>query len=247
MKKRILLLLILIFLLGTIVGRSQGYSSNITAWFYDMKINLNGSALNFTNSPFVYNGRTYVSISELSRHLGLEVQWIDSTKTINLTSSANNDLAVNTLKYELDRKNLELHNLKLQLQQKDQQLAILRDTSFNNSADTDSTLDELEEYLEDNFDRHRNNSRLMSFTYALRQLSNGDIEVEMKGDFTRTSSYWNDRDEEDFEDFIIDIFKEIDREFNEDIELYVYDQNNATCANYEYSDSNNAITYTYEY
>ncbi|MBS3994701.1 MAG: hypothetical protein KGZ33_02805, partial [Alkaliphilus sp.] len=101
MKKRILLLLILIFLLGTIVGRSQGYSSNITAWFYDMKINLNGSALNFTNSPFVYNGRTYVSISELSRHLGLEVQWIDSTKTINLTSSANNDLAVNTLKYEL--------------------------------------------------------------------------------------------------------------------------------------------------
>ena len=183
MKKRILLLLILIFLLGTIVGRSQGYSSNITAWFYDMKINLNGSALNFTNSPFVYNGRTYVSISELSRHLGLEVQWIDSTKTINLTSSANNDLAVNTLKYELDRKNLELHNLKLQLQQKDQQLAILRDTSFNNSADTDSTLDELEEYLEDNFDRHRNNSRLMSFTYALRQLSNGDIEVEMKGDF----------------------------------------------------------------
>lgn len=247
MKKQILLFFILFFLLGTMVGSSQTYSANITAWFYDMKVNLNGTALNFTSSPFVYNGRTYVSLSELSNHLGLDVQWIDSTKTINITSSANSDLAVNTLKYELDRKNLEVNNLKLQLQQKDQQLAILKDTAYDNNDtnNTSSTLGKLEEYLDDNYDRHRNNGRTMYFTYTLRQLSSGDIQVKMYGDFSRTSSYWSDRDTDDFEDFILDICYEIDKKYNEDIEVYVYDKNKAICRNYEYSDSKDRITYSY--
>lgn len=249
MKKGFSLLLVLIFLLGTVVGSTETYSTNITAWFYNIKINLDGSSLALVRKPFVYNNHTYVSINEFAKFLGYDVHWDDKTKTMNLTSSVNNGLAVSTLKYELDRKNLEVNNLKLQLQQKDQQLAVFKDTSYDS---TDSgyirnILNDLEDYLDDSYYRHRNNARNMYFTYSLTQLSSGVIQVKMNGDFKRSTTYWSDRDKSAFKDFILDICKEIDRKLVEDIIVYVYDTDNYTCAYYTYIDSKNEITYSYEY
>ncbi len=248
MRKRVGIFIIAIFLLGTIVGASETYSKNITAWFYDIKINLDGSALTFSNAPFVYNGQTYVSLNELTEDMGYEVSWNDNTKTMNISSTDNNEFVLNTLRYQLDQKNLELNNLKYQLSQKEAKLALLEDDHYKNDDDSSDDLDDLEELFEDDYDRYSYYGSSLYFdNYKVTQLSNDDIKIRMYGDFDRNSSDWRNRRESDFRDFILDICKEVDDEFNEDVLVIVYDEDNDTIGEYEYDDSRNKIVDYDEY
>ena len=248
MRKRLVSFIIFAFLLGTIVGTSETYSKNITAWFYDIKINMDGSPLVFSNKPFIYNGHTYVALSEMGQNMGYEALWNEATKTINMSSTENNAFAINTLKYQLDQKTLELNNLKYQLSQKDAELAILRDNHRdNNDDDTSDILDELEDLFEDDFERYYYSGTSFYFSYTVTQLSNDDIRVRMYGDFDRTSSSWRNRNKSNFRDFILDICKEVDKEFNEDAVIIVYDKDKDQAGEYEYSDSKNKIVDYDEY
>lgn len=247
MKKKILIFtLYFVFAFATIIGIGTGYSQKITAWFYDIKVNIDGSSVGFYRQPFIYEGQVYVSLNDLANNLGFTIQWDDKNKTMNL-SSDNQRFSVNTLQQQLDQKNLEIANLKFQLSQKKVELDILRDGESTSSTSYDDLRD-LEKRLEDRYDDHRNDGRTMEFDdYRLSELSNGDIQVRMYGDFDRTSSYWRYRDESDFEDFIEEICEEIDREFNKDIEIIVYDKDKDRIAEYTYDYRRSRLTEDYTY
>ncbi|MDF2545606.1 MAG: hypothetical protein K0R93_504 [Anaerosolibacter sp.] len=248
-KKRFIFILItLMLVLSPSLISGKTISQTITAWFYDIKVNVDGQALNFSSSPFIYNNHTYVSLNDVAAQLGYTIQWDDTNKTMTLASSANHGVALNTLKYDIDRKNLEISNLKYQLQQKELELSMLREPRSSSSSSTsNTTLSRLEDDLEDDFYRYKDDYVNMRFEYTLTQSSSGDIRVRMDGDFYRSSSTWRNRDSYDFRDFILEICEEIDSEYNEDIDVYVYDEDGYRIGYYEYSDSKNRIVDYDEY
>ncbi|TCO78757.1 stalk domain-containing protein [Marinisporobacter balticus] len=252
MKKKFITTLVLIFIFSTIIGTSAGYSEKITAWFYDIKINLDSKPLGFYSRPFIYNGQVYVSINDIASNMGFGIQWDDKNKVMNLSSNDNNRFSINTLQHELDQKNLEIANLKFQLSQKKVELDILRNNKVSNSSSSSSSsssqFHDLEKLLEDDFDQHRNNSRTLEFNnYELSELSNDSVRVKMYGNFERTSRYWKDRDKSDFEDFIEDICEEVDEHFSDDIEVIVYDEDSKRTAEYTYDVSKDDLTEEYVY
>ena len=84
---------------------------------------------------------------------------------------------------------------------------------------------DLEDKLDDDYDKYTKGYGTLKFNYDLSERSNGDIKVKMTGDFDRTTSYWSKRDSSDFRAFIEDtICDEIDDEFKEDIQIYIYDE-----------------------
>lgn len=249
MKKKVIfpLALIIVFLLGTVLGTTAGYSQKITAWFYDIRINLDSKPLGFYSQPFIYNGQVYVSINDIAKNMGYGIQWDNQNKVMNLSSNDNNRFNINTLQYELDQKNTEIANLKFQLSQKKVELDILRDNKTTSST-TRKNLNDLEKKLEDDYDSHRNNGRTLNFdNYDVSQLSNDKIRVSMYGDFDRTSNYWKNRDKSDFEDFIEKICEKVDRDYNDDIEVTVYDEDNDKTAEYTYDISRDKLSEEYVY
>ncbi|MFZ5968839.1 MAG: stalk domain-containing protein [Bacillota bacterium] len=247
MKKRLLCTFLLVFLLGTTVGASQTYSKTITAWFYNLQINMNGSPMTFTNQPFIYNDHIYVSLNDLSKNLGYTLNWDNDRKIMNITSSTADAVALSTLKYQLEQKNIEVNDLKFQLEQKELQLSMLKDNTSTSSSSSSDDLEDLEDLLADDYEKHYNNGRNLYFTYDVSQLSNDNIRVKMYGDFDRTSSYWTSRSNSTFKNFILDICEEIDKEFNEDVEIIVYDKDKDRTAEYIYDDSDNDLEEAYTY
>lgn len=252
MKKRILVFsLAFIFILGSFISLGESYSQTITAWFTDTKISLDGSQWTFASKPFVYNGNIYISLNDISRNLGLTMNMDLVNNVYELTSSGTNDLTLSALKYEVDKQQLEIDNLRFQLAQKDAELAILKDSSYDDDDDDDDdddVLDDLEDMFEDDYDRYDDDNEDLYFdNYKLYQASDDDIIVKMYGTFDRKSDDWDDRDTSDFRDFIEDICREIDKEFNEDIEVTVYDDDNDKAAEYKWDDSENDLDVEYEY
>lgn len=249
MKKKssfILILLLCLFLsTGTVVSKSA--SQQITAWFYEIQVILDGKSLMLATQPFIYNNHTYVSINDVAKNLGYTVQWDDKSKTMNLSSSSSDQVALSTMKYELDRKNAEINSLKYQLEQKNLELSILKENREYASSSSQTTLSGMENILDDDFYRYSDDDVSMRFSFSLGRQSNEDIIVRMYGNFDRTSSTWRNRYSSDFRSYILGICKEIDYSFNDDVIVYVYDEDDDWIADYKYSDSNNRITSYSEY
>ncbi|KXG76216.1 stalk domain-containing protein [Thermotalea metallivorans] len=249
MKKKlsVFIMVCLILLTTPVLGFGKSFSKNITAWFYDIKVNLDGKPLIFASQPFIFNNHTYVSINDIAANLGYTVQWDDKNKVMHLTSNQNQQVALSTMKYELDRKNMEINSLKYQLEQKNLELAMLKEDRSYGSSSSRSTLDQTEKNLNNHYYRYRDDEVTLRFSYSLSRQSNDDIVVRMYGDFRRSYSSWKNRDSQDFRDFILSVCKEVDRNFDDDVTVYVYDQEGDWTATYTYSDSNNRITSYSEY
>ncbi|SHK48167.1 copper amine oxidase N-terminal domain-containing protein [Tepidibacter formicigenes] len=230
MKRKILALslIILLFLSGFAFG--SGYNKKITAYFYNIKVSLNGKSIDFANEPFIYEDTTYVPLRDISESLGVNVYWDNQSKTIYMHSD---DTSYSNNKYELEI-------LKSQLREKEKEIEKLKD-------DDDDNLEDLEDELEDDYDEYTKGNKDLEFTYSLSQLSNDNIRVKMYGDFDRKSSAWDDRDNSEFRDFIEDICDEIRKEFREDIEVIVYDEDKDRCAEYKYDYSDKDLEKKYEY
>jgi hypothetical protein len=247
MKKRIatlaLVLVVLFSSTSLVLGKSIGQT--IVAWFYDIKVNVDGRTLHFSRSPFIYNDHTYVSLENMADQLGFDRRWNDKTKTMTLTSSENSGITLSTLKYDLDRKSKEVNDLKYQLQLKELELSMYREGTSSDNRSPISTLDRVEEILEDDFDQYQDDDVDMEFEYRLTQSSSGDVRVRMEVDFYRSSKNWRDRDRTDFREFILEICEEIEKHINENINVYIYDKESNRAASYEYdSDRNKIVDYT---
>lgn len=85
--RKIIIALALILLMGCSVSFGVGYSKQITAWFYNIQIKINGNAIKLSKQPFIYDGAVYVPLRDISNGLGMEASWDDNTKTVKLTSN----------------------------------------------------------------------------------------------------------------------------------------------------------------
>ncbi|CAH2215106.1 copper amine oxidase N-terminal domain-containing protein [Tepidibacter aestuarii] len=235
MKKRILCLTFILILICGTLAFSSGYTKSITAYFYNIKVSLNGKTLNFSNEPFIYGGNVYVPLRDVSESLGVNVAWDDRNKTVYMHDDGS--LGNNNSSYEIEM-------LKNQLKAKDAEIERLKD----DDDDDDEDLEDLEDKLNDDYDEYTKGYKDLEFEYDLSERSNGDIKVKMTGDFERDSKYWSDRDDKDFRDFIEDeVCDEITDEFREDIQIYIYDEDDDKCAEYEYDYSDRDLDIEYEY
>lgn len=234
MKKRILCLTFILTLISGTLAFSSGYSKSITAYFSNIKVSLNGKTINFSNEPFIYGGTVYVPLRDVSESLGVNVAWDDRSKTVYMHNDSS--LGYNNNSYEIEI-------LKNQLKAKDDEIRRLK-----NDDDDNDDLDDVEDKLDDDYDEYSKGYRTLTFNYDLSERSNGDIKVTMTGDFERSSSYWSKRNDSKFRDFIEDtVCDEIDDEFKEDMDIYVYDEDDKKCAEYEYDYSDREIEEKYEY
>jgi len=85
--RKIVTTLVIVLLMGCSVSFGVGYSKQITAWYYNIQVKLDGGSLNFSNEPFIYDGRVYIPLRDVTENLGLEVTWDGDTKTVYLASN----------------------------------------------------------------------------------------------------------------------------------------------------------------
>lgn len=102
LKKCVLFALVGITSLASLDTFAAGYKQNIPAWFYDIKVNVNGKKV-YGSEPFIYNGIVYMPVRDVAEASGLSVQWNDATKTVTLTNlNKNLDANINqTLQTQL--------------------------------------------------------------------------------------------------------------------------------------------------
>ena len=236
MKKRILCLTFILTLLCGTLAFSSGYSKSITAYFSNIKVSLNGKTINFSNEPFIYGGNVYVPLRDVSESLGVNVAWDDRSNTVYMHNDS-------SLGYTNSSSEIEM--LKNQLKAKDAEIDRLKNNDDDD--DDDDDIDDLEDKLNDDYDKYKDGDKDLRFEYDLSQRSNGDIRVKMTGDFDRATSYWSRRGHSDFRDFIEDeVCDEIDDEFREDIDIYIYDEDDDKCAEYEYDYSDRELDSDYD-
>ncbi|WP_129599234.1 hypothetical protein [Anaerophilus nitritogenes] len=157
---------------------------------------------------------------------------------------------ISALQYELDQKNIEITNLKFQLSQKKIELEILRNerSTSTSSSNSSSSIKDVQDILNDRYDNHKNNGRTMYFDdFTVSQLSSGKIQVKIYADFDRDDRIWKSRSNSNFEDFIKDICKEVNRKYEKDIEITVYDKDRDRIAEYSYDEYRNKLKDDYTY
>ncbi len=208
MKKRIFTIFLSLTFLLTMCTTAQAapiITKPINVSYQNIQIYVNGTTINIPASeqPFIFNGRTFVPIRMVAEALKFNVEWLNDIKAVKITSAAT-DAA----------KDKEIENLKLQLAQKDQEIATLKNTIASlqkGSADIDDLEDDLIsefDYLED---------------VEIDDISlDGDedsLEVYIYVDLYDYDDEWEDLTDKDIEDWLEDLTDYIQEELSEDTEI----------------------------
>lgn len=219
--RKVITTLIVVMLMGSSIAFGVGYNRQITAWFYNIQVKLNGGPLNFSKEPFIYNGSVYIALRDVSENLGLEVTWDDTTKTVYL---ANNGTYTNTNTYNTPSN----YN---------SQYVLIDKKSVN----------EVEDELNYDYDEYTDGRDDLEFNYDLSEESSY-IKVKMEGEnFKRDSRDWEDRGEDDFQDFVEDIAELVADELDDDVKIYSYDRSSKTVGKYEYDKRESDFKVSSEY
>ncbi|SKC84827.1 copper amine oxidase N-terminal domain-containing protein [Maledivibacter halophilus] len=225
--RNIVITLLLILLMGSSVAFGVGYSKQITAYFNNIKVKLNGNLLNFSKEPFIYEGTVYIPLRDVSENLGLEVVWDGNTNTVYL---ANNIYGYgSTPRYGYNN-------------------PYVLNKDKEKEEEEEDIIKELEDMLNDDYEEYTEGKKDLEFEYSLDEKSRY-IKVEMEGkNFEKDSSHWEDRDEDEFEDFIEDIIEEICDEIDDmDVKVDVEDEDGKSVGKYEYDESKDKFEVTFQY
>lgn len=225
--KKIITTLLIILLMGCSVSFGVGYSKQITAWFYNIQVKINGSYMKLSNEPFIYDGCIYVPLRDVSNYLGFDVSWEDNTKTVNLT---NNGSFYNTPNYKVPNYNYNTPNY-----------------NYPYVVVNKKSIKDIENELNKDYEEYTEGRDDLEFEYDLSEESSY-IKVEMEGqNFKKYSTEWEKRDEDDFKDFIEGIAEMIAQQLDDDVNIYVDDKNSKSVAKYEYDEDKSKLKVGYEY
>ncbi len=218
--RKTIIILVLILLMGFSLSFGVGYSREITAWFYGIQVKLDGDNLQLSKEPFIYDGSVYIPLREVSRNLGIDVKWDGNNKTVYLFKD--NDLE------DIPRDYGDSFDSRYVLNKK-------------------KDIDDIEDRLNDRYKEYRDGDRDLRFKYRLTEES-GYIKVRMDGDnFSRSSSSWRDRGDNYFEDFIEKIAEFVADGLDDDVKIYVYDNDNRRVGQYSYDETRDDLDVDYEY
>lgn len=252
MKKRISLLIIGILIFTSFTAFGADKAQKLDAWFYNIKVVINGQTLSTPLQPFIYNNNTYVPLRPIVEGMGGTPTWDDATKTITIKNTSSDEVL--RLKNEISALNFEVNNSKAQLKTKDDKIKELEDKikkldDDDDDDDDDKDLDDLEDNLEDDYDSYSDGSKKMEFSYSLSQ-SSKTVKVKIETNFSKSDAIWQDRSKSGFQGFIENIAEEIhdDNNFDDyDIEITVYDEDNKKIGEYSYDEGDDDFNVDDEY
>lgn len=88
--KGILIGIILTFAsMGTINVMARVGQDNITVHFNNINVAVNGQTIQTSYEPFIFEGRTFLPVSDIANAVGYDVTWEATTNTVHLTSRKN--------------------------------------------------------------------------------------------------------------------------------------------------------------
>ena len=89
LKGAIIGVVLTLALMTTLPVLARVAQETITVNFNNISIAINGQQIHTNNEPFVFQGRTYLPVSDVANAMGFDVTWEDSTNTVHLTSRTN--------------------------------------------------------------------------------------------------------------------------------------------------------------
>nr|WP_315989943.1 stalk domain-containing protein [Desulforamulus aquiferis] len=215
MMKRIFVTLLLsmsLFLFISASANAATISKAIDVNYQDIQLLVDGSVITVQpdEEPLVYNGRTFVPIRLVAEALNLSVEWLATEKIVMINS-------LSTSLDELDQKQIEIDNLKLQLSQKESEIEDLID-KISSLEDEDNIQNRIED-LE--------NDLIYDYDY-LQDVGIEDISLD--GDKNELYVYidvdlgyydyeWESLRDGDIEDWLDDLVSDIQYELSEDTEI----------------------------
>ncbi len=239
-KKKVLALtisaLILLLSFGT-TSYAQTIQSALKAQFVSFKILWNGSQVTPKDSqgntvqPLLVNGTTYLPIRAFGDLFDKNVDFNNSLKQISITDKPNNE--VESLKAQINQKDNEILLLKAQITALEDEL-----DDKKNKKDIDDIISDVEDDLEDIYDIKSFGKKNLGNNYiAFDSISldgdEDDIEIEIELDlrdfYDEGYDWYDDIDVDDITDFLQDICDEIwdVKELKKaDIEGTIYDHKN---------------------
>lgn len=204
--KKMTVLVLLFTLAFSLVTYSKTYSRNITAWFNNIQVVLDGKALNLSSEPFIFDNKVYVPIEELSDSLYVNVAYDEEGKKLSINT--NRPYASDSNLPIAYQKENELFYLKAQVEELKNELEILKGGRYPYS--DIKTVADMEKYLNENFKKIENINTSIKFSGL-----GGDryrLTVEFK---YRDITEWNLMDRRDIEVWVDDLFYTVRELFNE--------------------------------
>lgn len=188
---------------------TQTYSRNITAWFNQIVVKLDGEEIPLKNEVFIYNDRVYLPIEELADRLYMNVSYDQDRGILSLQSNrlnvTNPDASVVPVAFQ---KNYQLENLQNRIAELETELSLLKGSSIPYKKIT--TVAEMESYLNSNF------KKLKDLTMKIKLTSLGNHQYKLEAYYTSDdSNKWSSLDRRDIEGWIDDAFFAIRELFDE--------------------------------
>lgn len=197
--------------LGLVMGTStfatvlqaDTITKTLKATYNNIKVTFNGDYKQPANEPFLINGAVYVSLRDAGQMTGNAVNWDSSSKTVQISNSNTGNSVSAT---ELANKNLEIANLKSQVNQLQEKLDKVEkeEVKVEDAHLTESAIKETLDELKDDYD----NKYKIRWDLDLEE-KKGNLVLTATFDSRRYDSEFEKLDEDDLEDFMEDMSKDI--------------------------------------
>jgi hypothetical protein len=86
MKGVIIGMVAMLVLLGGLPVLAQARRQNITVYFSNIQVAVDGRSIALAQPPFVYDGRTFLPVRDVADAVGFDATWEEATNTVHLTS-----------------------------------------------------------------------------------------------------------------------------------------------------------------
>jgi len=177
------------------VASAEVATKNLQARYNNIKIFYNGYQVSTDIEPFIVNGTTYIPLRMMANVFNKNVEWDGTTYTIRVTDRP--DAATQA---QLAAKDAEIKRLQSRIATLEDQLAS-KSKSSKKSKDgdiddlEDDLWDEFEDYFEDDYD----------IVFDDISVSGDEDKVKVIFELEGDEYDWDDIDEDDIEDFVIDV------------------------------------------
>lgn len=205
--KKISALVLFFTLAFSLAAYSRAYSRNITAWFNNIQVVLDGKSVDLGAEPFIFDNRVYVPIEELADKLYMNVNYDEKEKKLSINS--NRPYASDSNLPVAYQKENELFFLRVQVADLKKELEILKGGRFpyrdiNNAAD-------MEKYLNEHL------KEIEGINTSIRLLSLGGDRYRLSVVFKYSDlTEWNLLGRRDIEGWVDDLFYAVRELFNEE-------------------------------
>lgn len=235
MKKRFItfvLTVAMVIVMG-LAAEAGTATKQITITDQDIQIYVNNNVISLQKNeePILYNGRTFVPIRLVSEALNQAVQWDGANKAVKITgpTGASTDA--------LAQKDLEIQNLKLQIENLNNTIATLE------AAADDDTITELEDNLASDYD-YLEDVKIGDISLDGDE---NDVSVTVEVNLDDYGDDWSDLDDNDIEDYLEDMVDSIQDKLSDDTEvegeIIDNDSDDVLVEFYKYGDDSLDVTF----